>query len=409
MEWRPWSARWAPFLAAAILVSAGRRECSQSQERRGGGLLPQDVGLCARPITPAGYPCEEHTVETEDGYLLAVQHIPHGRRGAEVEWSPPVFLQHGLFMAGDAWFLNPPEDSLGYLLADHGFDVWVGNVRGTHWSYGHTTLSEKDADFWDWSWDELAEFDLMAMLKYIYSITNSKLLYVGHSQGTIMALAALTMPSISEMITASALLCPISYLDHITSPFVLRAVSLHLDQILLDLGIHQLNFRSSIGVQIMDSLCNHDVDCSNMLSSITGENCCLNGSRINYYLEYEPHPSSMKNMIHLFQMIRKGTFAKYDYGFWKNLKKYRSLHPPSYDLGSIPKSLSLWMGYGGRDALADDVDLRRTISELPVQPQLLYLDLYGHIDFLIGTDAKSDVYGELIRFLLSFRSLHSAS
>lgn len=46
--------------------------------------------------------------------------------------------------AGDAWFLNAPGQSLGFILADHGFDVWVGNVRGTHWSRGHVSLSEKD-------------------------------------------------------------------------------------------------------------------------------------------------------------------------------------------------------------------------------------------------------------------------
>lgn len=46
--------------------------------------------------------------------------------------------------AGDAWFLGSPEQSLGFILADEGFDVWVGSVRGTYWSQGHISLSEKD-------------------------------------------------------------------------------------------------------------------------------------------------------------------------------------------------------------------------------------------------------------------------
>lgn len=45
------------------------------------------------------------------------------------------------------WFLDSPEQSLGFILADHGFDVWVGNVRGTRWSHGHISLSEKDKVF----------------------------------------------------------------------------------------------------------------------------------------------------------------------------------------------------------------------------------------------------------------------
>ncbi|WMV54525.1 hypothetical protein MTR67_047910 [Solanum verrucosum] len=46
--------------------------------------------------------------------------------------------------AGDAWFMNSASQSLGFILADQGFDVWVGNVRGTHWSHGHVSLSVKN-------------------------------------------------------------------------------------------------------------------------------------------------------------------------------------------------------------------------------------------------------------------------
>lgn len=55
-----------------------------------------------------------------------------------------------------------------------------------------------------------------------------------------MSLAALTQPNIAEMVEAAALLCPISYLEHISAPLVLRMVGLHLDQVYF--GLYYLHF-----------------------------------------------------------------------------------------------------------------------------------------------------------------------
>jgi predicted alpha/beta hydrolase len=77
------------------------------------------------------------------------------------------------------------------MLADEGFDVWVANVRGTRWSHGHIALTKheqqkkntkKEKNYWDWSWDELAMYDLPAMLEFVYKTTGSKVFYVAHSQ-----------------------------------------------------------------------------------------------------------------------------------------------------------------------------------------------------------------------------------
>lgn len=105
-------------------------------------------------------------------------------------------------------------------------------------------------------------------------------------------------------------------------------------------------------------------------------------------------------------VIRKGTFARYNYGLWGNLKRYGRMHPPAFDLQDIPESLPLWMAYGGTDALADVTDVKRTMKELRSEPKLLYLDTYGHLDFIMSVKAKDDVYGSLIKF---FRSVGGSS
>ena len=64
-------------------------------------------------IQKYGYPVEEHTVKTEDGYLLTHFRIPHGRAGAPARRGRPVILQHGIVSASDIWVLMGQEQSLG--------------------------------------------------------------------------------------------------------------------------------------------------------------------------------------------------------------------------------------------------------------------------------------------------------
>ncbi|CAA0807485.1 Triacylglycerol lipase 1 [Striga hermonthica] len=353
------------FLPPTAVASA---ENSRSLRRK-----PPTSGLCDGVIGAVGFPCTEHTTQTKDGFVLGLQRVSSPSR-VVLKRGSPVLLIHGLFMAGDSWFMNLPNQSLGFILADQGFDVWVGNVRGTRWSHGHVSLSEREKKFWDWSWQELALYDLGEMIRYVYSETSSKVLVVGHSQGTIMSLAAFTQSDIVKMVKAAALLCPISYLEHVTAPFVLRLVKMHLDEAILAMGIHELNFKSDLGTRVMDMMCDGHLDCDDMLYSIT--------------------------------VIRKGTFAMYDYGMWKNLFYYSQTQPPTFDLSSIPSSLPIWMGYGGNDALADVQDVHHTLRKLPSQPNLLYLENYGHIDFLLSVKSKEDVYDNMLAF---FSSLGSSS
>lgn len=146
----------------------------------GDGWGEENRGMCATVVNGTGYECKEYTVETDDGFLLGLQRISHHHE--KKPQGPPVLLQHGLLQGGDNWVLNLPSQSLGFILADEGFDVWIANGRGTRWSHGHIAFSKHDREYWDWTWDELAEYDLPAMLQFIVTKTGSKVFYVGHSQ-----------------------------------------------------------------------------------------------------------------------------------------------------------------------------------------------------------------------------------
>ena len=103
-------------------------------------------------IISRGYPVEEHHVTTEDGFILGLQRIPHGRDATEPRFSgkPVVFLQHGILEDATNWIMDWPSSSLAYILVDHGFDVWLGNIRGNDYSRRHVKYNPSQKEFWDW-------------------------------------------------------------------------------------------------------------------------------------------------------------------------------------------------------------------------------------------------------------------
>jgi len=102
-------------------------------------------------IAKAGYKGEAHTVETEDGYFLKVHRL------LPKQWTNkrPVFLQHGLMATAADFIIIGPTKAIAYLLSDYGYDVWLGNVRGSKHSRGHRNLAYLSDDYWRFSFHEV--------------------------------------------------------------------------------------------------------------------------------------------------------------------------------------------------------------------------------------------------------------
>uniref|UniRef100_A0A670ZKH5 AB hydrolase-1 domain-containing protein n=1 Tax=Pseudonaja textilis TaxID=8673 RepID=A0A670ZKH5_PSETE len=155
-----------------------------------------------------GYPSEEHEIMTSDGYYLKANRIPNGIRSRP---KPVVLLVSGFLTEGRCWLINLPSNSLGFVLADAGYDVWIINNRGTTWSRRHQNLTIDQEEFWDFSFHEMAIYDIPATINFILHKTNQdSLYYIGHSQG-----ASLVFPQLAQKTKLLIFLAPSSTLKGI--------------------------------------------------------------------------------------------------------------------------------------------------------------------------------------------------
>ncbi|XP_010248961.1 PREDICTED: triacylglycerol lipase 2 [Nelumbo nucifera] len=361
-------------------------------------------GLCASSVIVHGYKCREFEVTTEDGYVLGIQRIPEGRSGGGGRTKQPVLLQHGVLVDGMTWVMNSPDQSLAFILADSGFDVWIANTRGTRYSRGHTTLDPASQAYWFWSWDELVSYDLPAIFDFIYHQTGQKLHYVGHSMGTLIALASVSQGKLVDKLRSAALLSPVAYLSHMTTALGLLAARAFVGEITTLIGFSEFNPKGQPVANFLNVLCaNPGVDCYDLLTSFTGQNCCLNSSTLDLFLKNEPQSTSTKNLVHLSQTVRDGILSKYDYGNRDlNMEYYGQGRPPIYNLSNIPRNIPLFVSYGGQDALSDVRDVGLLLDSLKFHDgdklTVQFIRDFAHADFILGVSAREIVYNAIIAF-----------
>ena len=121
-----------------------------------------------------GFAMECHTVDTPDGYQLDVFRIQPDNtkqftRDIIGPQKPVVFMQHGFLASADCWVVNEHTSAPAFQLARQGYDVWIGNQRGSKYSRKHQTL-DPDVDkkeFWQFSFQEMGEIDAPTQIDYI--------------------------------------------------------------------------------------------------------------------------------------------------------------------------------------------------------------------------------------------------
>ena len=67
-------------------------------------------------------------------------------------------------------------------IAESGYDVWLGNNRGTRYSnFNQNIDTEASAEYWDFSWAEMGLYDVPAFIDKILEVTGqANVTYIGY-------------------------------------------------------------------------------------------------------------------------------------------------------------------------------------------------------------------------------------
>jgi len=386
-----------------------------TQHVMGGGERSSLFRPTPELIESAGYASETHYVQTPDRYILALHRIINkdlapGR--------PVVFLQHGILCSSADWVMGHRDKAFGYLLADAGYDVWLGNFRGNIYSRNHTDMDPDQEQFWRFSWDEMGQYDLPAMLFYVTKHTGqSTLVYVGHSMGTTAFWVMMNRyPQMNSMIQLMVGMAPVAAAEHMYSPIkYIAPVAGPVERVLSMTGQYEFWPRGSLFTDISETLCDK-VDggmqrdesvCSipeNIIFLIAGFDAPqMNFTLLPEILRHTPAGTSARTLQHFAQGVNTGRFSMFDQGSEKeNMIAYGSPTPPEYLLSMVSCPVVLY--WADNDWLAHPTDVAVLADNLPnlVASYKVPFNTFNHLDFLWGKTADSLLYKPAIKIINQF-------
>ncbi|EFX66198.1 hypothetical protein DAPPUDRAFT_332432 [Daphnia pulex] len=390
-------------LIARLLLKSWRKKVEE-QRVRFFDRLPQSVESKYTPtqvISYRGYPSEIHHVTTDDGYIIELHRIPPRGTAKKV-----VFLQHGVMQSSGTWLVNPSSRSLAILLADQSYDVWLGNFRGNRYSRKHTTLDPNSEQYWKFSWDQIGNYDIPAVINYILKETSQpKLTYIGHSLGCgVFFIAMVLHPELNAKIDLMVALAPLSSFAHFDAIFRILTPFSNPIESFLEFTRARVILDSDVrGKYLFDLACEQTYSqarfCRDVFILICGPNRDnIDPALIPVINENFMTGTSVAVIAQFAQNYNAGdVFQAYDYGREGNLQKYGSTKPYQYDLTKVTAPVYVFSGNADRIVTPKDVDwLLTKLSNLKGSTRFYE---YNHLDFIWGTDVKERLYDNILTLL----------
>lgn len=367
-----------------------------------GLLQAPDPSTCVMVRAEFGLPCEEHIASTADGYTLFLKRIPP-KVGATPPGSGagrPVLLLPGLLDSSSGFLVSGRRESLAGVLHDDGFDVWLLEKRGRA-PWRHDIYNGQDAEFWDFSFDEMVQADVPAMVDYVHRLTGQKIAsLVGHSEGGMVAVTAVASNAglAAKVRSVVGLAPPLGSWGADAVPLFVRAMPDFFQGY-----VHPGLLLGFVRV-VLDGFCSNVPSvCVRTICATAG---CSDPAKydapvLRRIFSNFPRETSFKNVQHMAQCEAAQRLQRFDYGVQGNLDKYGSALPSPYDLTALATPTALY--FGTKDLLVPEKTLAVTEAMLPQgKPGLVHVNAslpYGHTDFIWANDASTLLYRPIVAFI----------
>lgn len=412
-----------------------------------GNFSVQDI------IKRSKFEYENHYVVSNDNYITQLCRIINPLADRRQLKQPPVMLMHGGLISPTAYVWGSsaqhhPEEyprgpnskpftsfnrSLAFVLANNGYDVWLVGIRGADkQNQEHRNLSgpksidqiikhkrkksflrqQKEAErYWMFTMDDEIEFELPRQIDKVMNVTGSnKVNLFTYSQSTQMSLA-LVSQNLDYAKKVHSLISMAPVLNDKGTNWLIRAYyRLFCTYVPVKLGT-RLTSEMVLTKPMRKLILKINKNKYLRYSLLKGLGSVFFGSSAKYLTLLEPSvvwhslmPISFQQLKHYCQQAVAGKLQKYDYGYWKNMKAYRSLKPKAIDISDL--HIDNWMVISGtNDNFASPKSIEQVLRDVkhPKPYKHLIVDGYSHLDLIAAITNDVQVNRPVLDFFDHFQ------